>query len=65
MIDGEELLRTRMDLGILGVYGRWLEINWVWSEWLTIYHAIFSTVIPITLVELSYPNRRNERMVKQ
>jgi hypothetical protein len=50
-----------MDLGILGVYGRWLEINWVWSEWLIIYHAIFSIVIPITLVELSYPNRRNER----
>lgn len=60
-IDGEELLRSRMDLGILGVYGRWLEVNWVWSEWLIIYNAIFSIVIPITLVELSYPNRRNER----
>jgi hypothetical protein len=48
------------DLGILGVYGRWLEVNWVWSEWLTIYHAIFSIAIPITLVELAYPNRRNE-----
>lgn len=50
-----------MDLGILGVYGRWLEVNWVWAEWLTIYHAIFSTVIPIILVEVTYPDMRNER----
>lgn len=50
-----------MDLGVLGVYGRWREVNWVWSEWLIIYHAIFSIVIPVTLVELAYPDRRNER----
>ena len=31
-----------MDLGILGIYGRWQGVNWVWVEWLTIYHAIFS-----------------------
>ena len=50
-----------MDLGILGVYGRWLEVNWVWAEWLTIYHSIFSIVIPITLVEVAYPELRNKR----
>ncbi len=50
-----------MDLGILGVYGRWLEVNWVWAEWLTVYHALFSIVIPITLVEVAYPDLRNER----
>ena len=44
-----------MDIGVLGVYGRWLGVNWVWAEWLTIYHAIFSIAIPITLVELAYP----------
>lgn len=52
-----------MDLGILGVYGRWRGVNWVWAEWLTIYHAIFSVAIPITLVELAYVERRNERWV--
>jgi hypothetical protein len=52
-----------MDLGVLGVYGRWWEINWVWAEWLTIYHAIFSIVIPITLVEAAYPELRNVRWV--
>ncbi len=52
-----------MDLGILGVYGRWQGVNWVWAEWLTIYHAIFSIAIPITLVELAYPKKRNVRWV--
>lgn len=49
-----------MDLGILGVYGRWWDVNWVWAEWLTIYHVIFSIVIPITLVELIFPDMRNK-----
>lgn len=52
-----------MDLGILAEYGRWLGLNWVWAEWLTIYHAIFSISIPITLVELAYAGRRNESWV--
>ena len=52
-----------MDLGILGSYGRWLGVNWVWAEWLTIYHATFSIAIPITLTELAYPERRNERWI--
>ena len=54
---------TWIDIGILGVYGRWQGVNWVWTEWLTIYHAIFSIVIPITLVELLYPNQRNQSWV--
>lgn len=51
------------DLGVLAEYGRWQGLNWVWAEWLTIYHAIFSISIPITLVELAYPERRNESWV--
>jgi len=52
-----------MDLGILGSYGRWMNVNWVWAEWLTIYHAIFSIAIPITLVELAYAEKRNESWI--
>jgi hypothetical protein len=51
------------DLGQMAVYGRWLNINWVWAEMLTIYHAIFSITIPILLVELAYPNRSNESWI--
>jgi hypothetical protein len=46
---------TWKDLGVLATYGRWLGTNWVWAEWLAIYHAIFSITIPIFLVELTYP----------
>ncbi|MDI6691661.1 MAG: hypothetical protein QME50_07385, partial [Candidatus Bathyarchaeota archaeon] len=52
-----------VDLGVLGVYGRWLEVNWVWTEMLIIYHAVFSITIPIVLVELAYPERKGDSWV--
>jgi hypothetical protein len=48
------------DLGVLKGFGRWLEINWVWTVELTIYHAIISVTVPIMLVELLFPRKRNE-----
>ncbi len=53
-----------MDLGILGVYGRWFGVNWVWSVELTIYHSVVSIVIPIVLVELMYPEIRSQSWIK-
>jgi hypothetical protein len=50
-----------VDLGILGSFGRWLDVNWVWTEMLIAYHAVFSITIPIVLVELAYPQRKNDR----
>jgi len=52
-----------MDLGILGTYGRWLGVNWVWAEWLTIYHSIFSIAIPILIVDLIYPSYKETNRV--
>jgi len=52
-----------VDLGILGTFGRWLDVNWVWTEMLIIYHAVFSITIPIVLVELAYLERENERWI--
>src|SRR4030042_2276196 len=34
-----------MDLGGLGEDGRYLETNWVWAGWLTVYHASVSIMI--------------------
>ena len=48
------------DLGKLATYGRWLGVNRVWAEWLTIFHSVFSITIPIFLVELTYPQRRSQ-----
>ena len=50
-----------MDLGLLGVYGRALGVNWVWSLFLSIYHAVFSISIPIYLTELIFPAAKDER----
>jgi len=54
-----------MDVGLLGAYGRWLGVNWVWTFELTIYHAVFSILIPVTLVRLLYPDRRDEPWIGQ
>ena len=49
------------DLGLLGTYGRLAGVNWVWVVFLTLYHAVFSIAIPILLVEIMFPRRRDER----
>jgi hypothetical protein len=48
-----------MDLGILGTYGRWLEVNWVWTVELIIFHAIFSIGIPILITNLLFPTQKD------
>lgn len=52
-----------MDLGILGSFGRWMDVNWVWAEMLIIYHAVFSITIPIALIELAYPEKKYDRWI--
>lgn len=52
---------TWQDLGILGTYGRWAGVNWVWSLDLTVFHAVFSIAIPIFIVELLFPKQRDVR----
>lgn len=52
------------DLGMMGVFGRWLGVNWVWAVDLTIYHAIVSITVPVLLVELTYPGRRGESWLR-
>jgi hypothetical protein len=52
-----------MDLGPMAYYGRILDINTVWAEMLTIYHAVFSVTIPILFIELAYPDRRDENWI--
>jgi len=42
------------DIGMFGVYGRWLGVNWVWSLYLTIFHGVWSILAPIVIVEAIY-----------
>jgi len=53
------------DLRQLAVYGRWLDINWVWAAMLTIYHAVYSITVPIMLIELAFPQHHTESWVSK
>ncbi len=46
---------TWPDLDVLGTYGRWAGVNWVWTVELTVFHAVFSVAVPVGIVELLYP----------
>src|SRR3989475_7779945 len=54
-----------MDLGTLAWYGRWLDVNWVWAMWLTIYHAVVSIAIPIFLTEWIWPRIRGQPLTSR
>ncbi len=51
------------DLGALAEYGRYVDVNWVWSVWLTIYHSIMSIGLPILLIALMFPHLKSERLL--
>lgn len=40
--------------------GRWLGVNWIWTEELMGYHALWSITIPIALTEACFPKLRQE-----
>jgi len=52
-----------MDLGVLATYGRVAGVNWVWTEHLTIFHALISILASVAFVEILYPERRRESWV--
>lgn len=45
-------------LGAYGAVGRASGVNWIWGVNLTVYHAVISIAIPILLVGLAFPARR-------
>ncbi len=52
-----------MDLGVLGTYGRFAGLNWVWAAGLTLYHTVYSIGLPILLTTILFPARRDEPWV--
>ncbi len=54
-----------IDIGALGVYGRYLGTNWVWATWLTIFHSSVSITLPIFLLAMLYPRLRRERLLSR
>jgi hypothetical protein len=52
-----------MDIGVLGEYGRFMGVNWVWTVMLTLFHCVFSIAIPILLVNLALPDQAEKRWI--
>jgi len=50
--------------GVDGSYGRWMGVNWTWTIAMITYHAVISIGVPILLVTLIFPEKRNEPWVK-
>lgn len=50
-------------VGTLGVYGRWLGVNWIWTVGLLIFHAVWSIGLPIFLFGLVSPGLKRTSLV--
>jgi hypothetical protein len=53
------------DLGILSKYGMYCGIQWPWTIGLTFYHATISTLIPIVITDLRWPESRYEPLLRK
>jgi hypothetical protein len=50
-------------VGVLGFYGHWLGVNWVWTPGVLLVHMIFSISLPILLLRLALPDTRGKTLV--
>src|SRR5215470_13612880 len=50
-------------VGILGVYGHWLGVNWVWTVGLMLFHSAISIALPILFFRLSFPGLNSQSLV--
>src|SRR5215831_9678499 len=50
-------------VGILGVYGHWLGVNWVWTVGLMLFHSSISIALPILLHRFAFPTLKSQSFV--
>jgi hypothetical protein len=44
--------------GVLGTFGHWLGVSWVWASGVLLVHMVYSIALPILLVGLAFPETR-------
>jgi hypothetical protein len=49
--------------GVLGLYGHFLGVNWVWATGVLAFHVIYSTGLPIVLLGLALPHTRGRSLL--
>ena len=50
-------------VGVLGYYGHWLGVSWVWTAGLLIFHATISIGLPLVLFGLALPNLKGKSLL--
>jgi hypothetical protein len=50
-------------VGVLGSYGRWEGVNWLWTAWIVPFHAVWSISFPVFLVGQVWPENRDRRLL--
>ncbi len=48
----------------LSTYGRLLGVNWPWTIYLTIFHSIFSVLLPIMIIDSLYPDLAGQHLLQ-
>ena len=56
---------AHVDLGVLSGYGMYFGVQWPWVIGLTLYHATISTLIPIAIIELLWPEYKDVPLLKK
>ncbi|MCI4372460.1 MAG: hypothetical protein L3K02_02275 [Thermoplasmata archaeon] len=49
--------------GVLGSFGHWVGVNWVWATAVLAFHVIFSIGLPILLLSLALPATRGRSLL--
>ena len=55
---------NHVDLGLMSRYGMYFGVQWPWTLVLILYHATISTLIPIAMVELLWPQYKSTPFLK-
>lgn len=50
-------------VGILGHYGHWIGVNWVWVPGVLMVHMVLSIAVPILLLHLALPETRGKNLL--
>jgi hypothetical protein len=50
-------------VGVLGSYGHWLGVNWVWIPSVMAVHIVFSISLPILLLHMALPEYRGRSLL--
>ncbi len=52
-------------VGVLGYFGHWLGVNWVWAVGVVPVHMVFSISVPILLLGLALPETRGSLLSRR